>query len=148
MVNVHQHGLNRSLIMYLRDKFPEMQVDLKYDEYKMPQTRPLILVEPMQNNFEAISKQREAVQTTYRYQIGLYDKNSVQLSLNQERLANVLMYDEFPYYDTLISPPELTGYFLCNLTAVVPIPNDDVSKSSDNNRVYFDVEIENIKRRW
>lgn len=144
---MHQHGINRSLILHLRDKFPEAQVNLKYDGYEMSDKRPLILIETMLNSNEYLSKQREATQVTYRYQIGLFDINSVQLSINQERLATVFNYDKFPYYDTLKSPAILTGYFLCNLTGIVPMPNDDLTKSSDNHRVYFDIEIENIKRR-
>jgi len=144
---MHQHGINRSLILHLRDKFPEAQVNLKYDGYEMSDKRPLILIETMLNSNEFISKQREANQITYRYQIGLFDSNSAQLSINQERLADVFNYDKFPYYDTIQSPAVLTGYFLCNLTAVVPMPNDDLTKRSNNHRVYFDIEIENIKRR-
>lgn len=147
-VSIHQHGLNRSLILHLRDKFPDVQVDLKFDGYTMPKTRPLIIIETMQNNNEAISKQREAMQTIYRYQIGLYDVNSVQLSINQERLQDVFNFDSFPYYDTLNDPNTQAGSFLCNLTAIVPMPNDDISKRTNNHRVYFDIEIENIKRRW
>ena len=145
---LHQHGLNRAIIRHLREKFPEIRVDLKFDGYKMPVERPLIVVETMQNNNESISKQREAMQTIYRYQIGLFDANSVQLSINQERLQDVFNFEKFTFYDTLESPSEATGYFLCDLTAVVPMPNDDVSKGSNNHRVYFDIEIEDIKRRW
>src|SRR5690625_40899 len=105
----------------------------------MSDKRPLILIETMLNSNEFISKQREANQITYRYQIGLFDSNSAQLSINQERLADVFNYDKFPYYDTIQSPAVLTGYFLCNLTAVVPMPNDDLTKRSNNHRVYFDI---------
>src|SRR5690625_2983395 len=93
-------------------------------------------------------KFRRVLFRSYRYQIGLHDVNSVQLLINQERLQNVFNFEKFTFYDTLESPSEATGYFLCNLTAVVPMPNDDITRGSDNHRVYFDIEIEDIKRRW
>lgn len=144
-MSVHQHGLNRSLILHLREIFPEAQVDLKFDGYQMPEVRPLILIEPMQNNYEILAKQREAIGAIYRYQIGLYDKNSVNLSINQERLQDVFNFDRFAFYDTLQSPSPVTGYFLCELTDIVPMPNDDLTKKSDNHKVYFDIEIQTEK---
>jgi len=133
--------------MHLRERFPDAQVDLKFDGYEMPATRPLILVEQMQNNIEINVKQREAVEIIYRYQIGLFCANSVDLSIKQERLQGVFNFDSFPFYDTLQSPANQRGYFLCNLTDIVPMPNDDLTKKSNNHRVYFDVEIKSTKRR-
>lgn len=144
---IHQHGLNRSLILHLREKFPNVRVDLKFDGYEIPAERPLIIVEPMQNNNEILTKQREAIETIYRYQIGLYEKNSVELSIKQERLQDVFNFDRFTFYDTLQSPAIQTGFFYCELTAVTPMPADDISKKSEYNRVYFDVEIKDTKRR-
>ncbi len=144
-MTLHQHGLNRSIIMHLRERFPDAQVDLKFDGYEMPATRPLVLVEQMQNNYEILAKQREAIGATYRYQIGLYEKNSVELSIKQERLQDVFNFDKIAFYDTLKSPAELAGYFYCELSAVVPMPADDVSKQLNYHRVYFDIEIEDNK---
>src|SRR5690625_1932076 len=95
--NLHQHGLNRAIIRHLREKFPEIRVELKFDGYEMPSERQLIIIEGMQNNNESISKQCEAMQTIYRYQIGLHDVNSVQLSINQERLQNVFNFEKFTF---------------------------------------------------
>lgn len=146
-MTLHQHGLNRSIIMHLRERFPDAQVDLKFDGYTMPATRPLILVEQMQNNIEINVKQREAVEIIYRYQIGLFCANSVDLSIKQERLQGVFNFDAFPFYDTLQSPAIQRGYFLCDLTAVVPMPAGDITNKSEYHRVYFDVEIKDTKRR-
>src|SRR5690606_25368276 len=141
-MNLNQHGLNRSLILHLREKFPNVRVDLKFDGYEIPAERPLIIVEPMQNNNEILTKQREAIETIYRYQIGLHEKNSVELSIKQEQLQNVFNFDRFTFYDTLQSPAQAAGFFYCELTAVTPLPADDISKKSEYHRVYFDVEIQ------
>src|SRR5690625_209202 len=92
---LHQHGLNRAIIRHLREKFPEIRVDLKFDGYKKPAERPLIIIEGMQNNNDYISEQRESMQTIYRYLIGLHDVNTVQLSINQERLQDVFNFEKF-----------------------------------------------------
>lgn len=142
---MHQHGLNRSLILHLREALPEARVDLKFDGYKMPAERPLVLIEPMQNNYEILAKQREAIGAIYRYQIGLFDKTSVNLSINQEKLTQIFNFDKFAFYDTLQSPSPVTGYFLCDLTGITPMPADDISLESNYHRVYFDVEIQTEK---
>lgn len=148
MTNLHQHGLNRAVLRHLRARFPSIRVDLKFDGYEFPVERPLILVETMQNNFEYIAKLRESVGTTYRYQIGLFDRNSVDLSINQERMQNVLLFDDFAFYDTLSETPnDVKGFFNCKLTSVVPLSAEDITKRTEYNRVYFDVEISDIKRR-
>lgn len=144
---LHQHGLNRAILRHLREAMPDTRVDLLFDGYDMPADRPLIIVEPMQNTNSILTKRREAIQTIYRYQIGLFDENSVQLSKNQERLQQVLNFDEIAFYDTLQETMPLVGYFSCFLMDVVPMPNDDASRISDNHRVYFDVEIYDVKRR-
>src|SRR5690625_1046719 len=146
MTCFHEHGCNRSLIIGLNDK-TGIKTDLIYDGYEIPEDRPLITVEPIQDEFLILSKQRESVEVTRHYQIGLHDVNSVQLSINSERLRNIFLFEEFTYYDTLKNPAEIAGSFLCKLTAVVPITADDISEKSAYHRVYFDVEITNIKRR-
>lgn len=144
MTVINQYGLDRALILNLREVMPDVKVDLIFDGYEMPAERPLITVEQMPNNYEIISKGREAVRASYRYQIGLHDVNSVQLSVNQEKLQNAFLFHKFAYYDK----SEVVGFFYCELSAVTPILADDISKKSDYDRVYFDIEIEDIKRRW
>lgn len=145
-LNMHQHGINRSLILHLRKKFPEARVDLKYDGYVIPDKRPLILIEPLINVNESETKQRQSIEVSHHYQIGLFDANSVQLSINQERLADVFNFDRIIYYDTLKTPIEQAGSFLCVLNDITPIFSDDLTKKSEFYRVYFDVEIINTKR--
>lgn len=146
-MSLHQHGLNRSIIMRIREAFPSVKVDLLFDGYVMAVDRPLITVESMQSNFERITKLREGVETTYRYQIGLHDANSVGLSINQEKLQRLFNFERFDFYNTLEIPFVKIRVFDVELMAVTPIPASDISKKSEYNRVYFDIEITDIKRR-
>lgn len=146
-MNMHQHGINRSLVMHLQDIFPEARVDVVYDGYKMPADRPLITIEPIMFENDTRIKRRKAVEVTYHYQVGLYDENSVQLSINQERLQDVFNFDKFTYFDTMQNPIQAAGSFLCELTEVTPMLSDDISRESQFHRVYFDVGIKSTKRR-
>lgn len=146
MTAIHQHGLNRSIILHLQEKFPDMKIISHFDGMNIPDDRPLIIVEQMPSTNEIISKQREGVSSIYRYQVGLFDRNSVDLSINQEQLTDTFIFDKFTFYDTL-KDSEPSGTFLCDLTGVVPIHPDDRSEKSSYHRVYFDIEIETLKRR-
>ncbi len=146
MTRIHQHGLNRSLLLHLRDRLPDAKVDLHYDGYEIPDSpRPLIIVEQMPSSHEIISKQREGIQAIYRYQIALIDSNSVDLSVNQEKLADIFHFDSFTFYDTL-KGSQPTGSFLCELTGITPIHPEEKSEKSSYHRVYFDIEIATLKR--
>ena len=145
-MNLTQYGLDRSIILGLRERMGEgFRVDLVFDGYKTPSVRPLITVENMQSNYESISKLREGINATYRYQIGLHDVNSVELSRNKEIIANLFNFHRFKYFEE--SPDNIEGFFYCELTAVTPMLASDISKRSEYDRAYFDIEIESIKRR-
>jgi len=145
-MSLKQFGLDRSLIVGLREEMGDrFKVDLVFDGYTMPAERPLITIENMQSNYEILSKEREAIQAIYRYQIGLYDVNSVDLSINKERLVDMFNFKRFNYFET--SPDNIEGFFYCELTAVTPMLASDISKRSEYDRAYFDIEIESIKRR-
>jgi len=142
---IRQYDLENSL-MFLFERELGIRTDLIYDGYEFPDERPLITIEPMQNNIDVLTKQREAVQRIYRYQIGLHADNPVSLRHTQEDISDLLTFRKIPYYNTQESVDDPIGYFLCNLTAVVPIPADELNRKSEYHRVYFDVEIESIKR--
>ena len=121
-MSVHQHGLNRSIIRRISNEFPTAKVDLVFDGYKKPVIRPLITIEPMQSNFDQITKLREGVRTIYRYQIGLHGATSAELSIQQEKLQRLFNFERFDFYNTLVTPAIVVGLFDVDLTAIVPMP--------------------------
>lgn len=143
---MNQYDLQNSLrFFFIREL--SLACDIVYDGYKFPETRPLVTIEPMQNNHVSLSKQREAIQSIYRFQIGLRANNAVELAQLQERITNAFLFEKIPYFNTQVSVDEPVGFFVVDLTAVVPMPAEDINKHSDRHKVYFDIEIENIKRR-
>src|SRR5690625_7868330 len=111
MTCFHQHGFNRSLIIGLNDK-TGIKTELIYDGYDFPKNRPLITVEPIQDDFIILSKQRESVEVTRHYQIGRKEVKNVQLTINSERLKDEFLFEELTYYKQLINLVEIAGCFL------------------------------------
>ena len=125
-----------------------LRADWVFDGYTYPTAKPFITIETLTDERTILSKGREAVQVIEHLQIGYHATNLIDRTNKAEEIADLLTFNNVPYYDTKISVDEPVGSFLCEVTAVVPMPADDVTKQSEYNRVYFDVEIENIKRRW
>ncbi|MDQ0270723.1 hypothetical protein [Cytobacillus purgationiresistens] len=109
-----------------------------YDGVTLPTVRPLLIVEQMQNNNALISKQRR-VETTYRYQIGLYAATIRERSLLQDEVKKALR--EKIELISATTPGEKLGYFYALVTGETPITPDDSSDKSKYHRVYFDVEV-------
>jgi hypothetical protein len=111
-----------------------------YDGVKLPTTKPFITIEQMQNNTTVISKQREAVRTIYRFQIGLFASSATDRARKQDELKRVLLFDKIELIDAA-TPGNLLGFFNADITAEVPMPAEDVSDETNKHRVYFDVEV-------
>jgi hypothetical protein len=111
-----------------------------YDGVKLPTTKPFITIEQMQNNTTVISKQREAVRTIYRFQIGLFASSATDRARKQDEIKRVLLFDKIELIDATSSTS--LGFFNADITAEVPMPAEDVSDETKKHRVYFDVEVD------
>lgn len=141
MTEFHQHGLQHSIITHLRNKLG-IRVDWVFDGYTKPTAKPFVTVEQMQNNNEILSKGREAVETIYRFQVGLHAQSTSDRSRLQTKIKRIFLFDEIPFIDTDKSPALASGFFMCELMAEVPMPAGDISNTSDYHTVYFDIEID------
>jgi hypothetical protein len=135
-----QLNLQHSLITHIADK-TGIKVVWIYDGVKLPKSKAFITIEQMQNNTTVISKQREAVRTIYRFQIGIFATSATDRALKQDELKRVLLFEEIELLDAT-TPGRLLGFFNANITAEVPLPADDISDETQKHRVYFDVEID------
>jgi hypothetical protein len=111
-----------------------------YDGVKLPKSKPFITIEQMQNNTTIISKQREAVMTVYRFQIGLFATSANDRARKQDEIKRVLLFDSIELLNATSGAS--LGFFHVDLTAEVPMPAEDVSDETNKHRVYFDVEID------
>jgi hypothetical protein len=112
-----------------------------FDGVKLPKVKPFVTIEQMQNNTTVISKQREAVRTIYRFQIGLFATSATDRARKQDEIKRVLLFDNIELIDAT-TPDTSLGVFNANITAEVPLPAEDVSDETMKHRVYFDVEID------
>jgi hypothetical protein len=114
-----------------------------FDGVKLPKVKPFVTIEQMQNNTTVISKQREAVRTIYRFQIGLFATSATDRARKQDEIKRVLLFDNIELIDAT-TPDTTLGFFNAIITAEVPMPAEDVSDETMKHRVYFDVEIDVI----
>jgi hypothetical protein len=135
-----QYSLQHSLITHIADK-TDIKVVWIYDGVKLPKSKAFIAVEQMQNNTSVISKQREAVRTLYRFQIGLFATSATDRAIKQDELKRILLFDEIELLDAT-TPGRSLGFFNADITAEVPMPAEDVSDETKKHRVYFDIEVD------
>lgn len=146
MKDIRLYDAIYSLQRFFDERFG-LRADWRHDGYQYPSQRPFITIEALTDERITLSKQREAVQVTDHLQIGYHASNIVDRTQMAEKIADILTFEEIPYYDTQESVAVPSGFFVVEVTSVVPMPADDITKQSEYHRVYFDVEIEKIKRR-
>lgn len=123
-----------------------LRADWIFDGYQYPEEKPFITIETLTDERTVLSKGREAVQVIEHLQLGYHASNIVDRTKTADKIADLLTFKRVPYYNTEKSVDEPVGSFLCELTGVVPMMADEKNRQSEYHRVYFDVEIENIKR--
>lgn len=135
-----QLDLQHSLRTHLADKtgLPTVWV---YDGAQLPKEKPFITIEQMQNNIEILSKQRESIQTIYRFQVGLFADSASERARKQDEIKRILLKDTIELISAETVGQSL-GFFNATVTAEVPIPAEDLSDKTKYHRVYFDVEID------
>lgn len=143
---MNQHSIQHSLIEHLR-KVTGLPTIWIYDGVVLPEAKPYITVEQMQNNNEILSKQREAVGITYRFQVGLFAASGSDRARRQDVINQSLLFDIIDLYDTSEVPAPIVGTMQAEVTNVVPISPENIAEKSKYHRVYFDVEIPTVMNR-
>lgn len=144
--NPNNYDIIYSLQRYFSDTFDIRAVWLS-DGDTYPAERPFITLEYLTDERIERVKNREAVQVIEHLQLGYHALNIVDRTMQAESIADALTFNEIPYYNTTKSLEQSDGFFSVQVTSVVPMPASEASRHSEYNRVYFDVEIEKIKRR-
>lgn len=143
--NFSQYDLTASLQRFLREN-TGFRTDLIEDGYEYPSERPLITIEQMIGEFEYRIKSREAVDATYRWQVGLHAGYYSERLKEQERISNLFLFKKIPYFNFTKSTEEPVGFFDVKISAIMPMLSDDIAKQSRRHAVYFDVELNTYKR--
>ncbi len=142
MIDVQQN-VQFSLIEHLKRTIG-VDVLWVFDGMKKPTEadKPYMDVEQMMNGIETVDKMREAFETTYRFQIGLYAQSSTQRATMQGMVTRTLIFDEVRLLDTYSSGFPAIGTLDVDVTAVTPISPENIEDKTNYHRVYFDIEVE------
>jgi len=62
-----------------------------------------------------------------------------------DEISDLLTFNKIPLIKADGSDSPI-GFFDVEVTAVIPMPADDLARESEKHRVHFDLEIERIKR--
>lgn len=143
-----QYDIQASILRHLEQK-TGLRVIWVYDGVTLPDEsqKPYITIEQMQDDIAILAKQREAVETIYRFQVGLFARTAAERARIQESLFSIFLYDDFALLDTSQPGFPQVGFFNCTVERIVPIPADDITEKSQYHRVYFDVFVQNIKTK-
>lgn len=140
----NQLGLGYSIKMFLEN---ETGIDtiLMFDGIRLPKVKPFIIVKQMTNNNQYVAKQRETIQTTYRYEVGLFAESYAERTAVQGEIRDLFFFDDIPLYDE--SGRKTTKYFQVSVTSEVPLDAGDVSDKTNMHRIYFDIEVVGTKHK-
>lgn len=136
-----QHEIHYSLKRHLEETFVGVPVVWIYDGVVLPATKPFITVEQLQNNNAVLSKLRDSIETTFRFQIGLYAKSSTEKARMQSDIKHALNFEKITLYQTSTSPASASGFFDAFVTSEVAIPAESTESESQKHKVYFTVEV-------
>jgi len=137
------HALTYSIITHIKTHMSDVtNVIWMYDGVSLTNvSKPFSTVEQMPTNVESLSAGHEDFEEIYRFQIGLHTRSVSERSKLTEKLTTVLRQKNISFFDTSGSAPVSAGFFVCDVTGVTPIPVDDVADTTNQHRVYFDVEV-------
>lgn len=91
------------------------------------------------NYNENISKQRETVETTFRFEVGVFAESLANRGELQDKLRNLFLFEDIPVFDSEGLPTGIGTQ--AHIDAETPISADDISSDTKKHRMYFSVEI-------
>lgn len=137
------HALTFSIINHLKTQVKELtDVVWIYDGVDLTgREKPFSVVEQMPEASTLLASGREDYEETYRFQVGLYARSISERTKLSESVKNALRQPKITLLDTSVIPPTISGVFICDVTAVTPIPIDELANETNKHRVYLDVEV-------
>jgi len=137
-------------ILYSLQKFLTEQTgvrtDIIYDDYVYPKTKPFMTIETLMDERIYRAKRREAVQSIEHIQLSYHAEHFADRTRMADEISDLLTFNKIPFYEADGSDSPI-GFFDVDVTAVTPMPAEDLARESEKHRVHFDLEIERIKRR-
>ena len=137
-------------ILYSLQKFLAEQTgvrtDIIYDGYEYPKDKPFMTLKTLMDERIYNVKRREAVQSIEHIQLSYHAEHFADRTRMADEIADLLTFNRIPFYKAEGSGSPI-GFFDVEVTAVTPMPAEDLARESEKHRVHFDLEITRIKRR-
>ncbi|MED1742095.1 hypothetical protein P4U97_21810 [Bacillus swezeyi] len=140
MIITKQIDLQYSIKQHLAEKTGYKVVWI-YDGVTLPDTKPFITIEQMQNNTSMLAKLRETVRTIYHFQVGINANSVTERAVVQEIVRQIFLFDKIKLIDAMDPSKEL-GLFCVDMTGETPIPVEDIEDKTSYHRVFFDIEVD------
>lgn len=139
-------------LAYSLGKFVEdrtgLPTHIEFDEFEYPKEKPFCTIKFRINNSIQLSKLRESIRTSYRFQFGLFANTAYAMSSYQNELRELFLYSEIPLYSDEGEPTGKKFMIDADITEV-KMDSGALSDRTGNHRMYFDLRIEHVynKRR-
>lgn len=137
-------------ILYSLRKFLTEQTgvrtDIIYDGYEYPKAKPFMTIETLMDERIYRNKRREAVQSIEHIQLSYHAEHFADRTRMADEISDLLTFNKIPLIKADRSDSPI-GFFDVEVTAVIPMPAEDLARESEKHRVHFDLEIMRIKRR-
>src|SRR5690625_7336449 len=91
-------------------------------------------------------KRREAVQSIEHIQLSYHAEHFSDRIRMADEIGDLLTFNKIPLIKADGSGSPI-GFFDVEITAVIPMPADDLARESEKHRVHFDLDTARIKRR-
>src|SRR5690606_35966375 len=130
-------------ILYSLQKFLTEQTgvrtDIIYDDYVYPKVKPFMTIETLMDERIYRAKRRETVQSIEQKQLSYNEEQLVDRARMADEISDLMTFNKIP-----LSKPDGSnsriGFFDVEVTAVIPMPADDLAREPEKHRVHFDLE--------
>lgn len=116
-----------------------------YDGIELPKEKPFITIDQLTNTFDNVSKQRESVRTNHNFRVGIFAKTLRNRLEIQQSLRDIFSFQSLTLYDE--EGTDSGKEFEISEMNEIPLSAEDISRETDKHRVYFDIEIQEIRHK-
>lgn len=118
---------------------------LHFDGAVLPEEKPFIVVKQRSTTNTVISKMRESINLTYRYEVGLFERSLADRTKSQSKIRDLFLFEKMPLYDR---EGNRTGRSVwVDIENETTLDAEDISDETKTHRMYFDIEVKGTYHR-
>jgi|SRR5690625_984964 len=133
-----------SLKINLED-LTDIHTVILYDGIKLPDEKPFLTIDQLTNTFDSVAKQRESVRTNHNFRVGVFAKSLRNRYEIQQTLRDIFSFSELVLHNE--EGNDTGRKFEITSMNEIPLNAEDISSDTSKHRVYFDIEIQEIRHK-